>query len=589
MVNASAVAKLWIVALGLMFLAPASVAAPVSLPGQYFRLIEVGAEQVEAKLNAEPSATIETLAAHNNWRHFPYAILAPAVLYAKQHPTNRRYHDPKMLALAIRIGDMLAVECEKGRNDDLLDGEWDTYMWGEAYRLLKTQLGEDRRARWRREIEKIVAVLVSDTEARLNFPWYATPYIRTSPNHFSSHAALLLLGGRVFENKAWESLGSRVLHRFAAEEQTVDGYWGEHNRLGPTTGYNYITMTQVAFYWEYTHDPAALEALRRVTDFHKYFTYPDGAPVETINDRNRHWNVDSWGHFGFSNFADGRRYAEFLTGFFKPDGLGLDNLGRLAQDALYYHEGPKAPIPQDLPRYSHEMAVPAGIRKVGPWVVCLSGIFNTQAVDNQFYLDRQAHISVFHEKTGMIISGANSKRQPELATFLEKFDGQTFHMPISTRLKMNDKEDHLSLAYNKFFSDVFISEPSANEVRMRFVLTGKGDPPDEAQLNLQLVLKGGEVLETAGGKKITLGAEHVELSPEDLGGSIRHHGWTLKVDPTARLTWPIFPFNPYQNGPETTLDYAVARLSVPLRTKPGMEHRGFRPSEQEILFDLEVK
>jgi hypothetical protein len=584
-----AVTKPWIVALGLMFLASASVAAPISLPGQYFRLIEAGADQVEAKLDAEPSANIETLVAHNNWRHFPYAILAPAVLYTKQHPTNRRYHDPKMLALAIRIGDMLAVECEKGRNDDLLDGEWDTYMWVEAYRLLQPQLGEERRARWRREIEKIVALLVPDTLERIDFPWYATPYIRTSPNHFSSWAALLLLSGRVFENKTWEDLGARVLHRFSAEEQTVDGYWGEHNRFGPTTGYNYITMTQIAFYYEYTHDPAALQALRRVTDFHKYFPWPDGSPVETNNDRNRHWNVDSWGHFGFSNFPDGRRYAEFLTSFFKPDGLGLDNLGRLAQDALYYHEGPKSPIPQDLPRYSHEMTVPAGIRKVGPWVVCLSGIFNTQAVDNQFYLDRQAHISVFHEKTGLIISGANSKRQPELATFLEKFDGQAFHMPISTRLKMNDKEDHLSLAYNKFFSDVYISEPSEKEVRMRFVLTGKGDPPDEGQLNLQLVLKAGEVLEAAGGQKITLGSEHIDLSPEDLGGSIRHHGWTLKVDPTARLTWPLYPFNPYQNGPEKTLEYAVGRLSVPLRTKPGTEHRGFRPSEQEILFDLKVE
>ena len=93
------------------------------------------------------------------------------MLYAKQHPTNRRYHDPKMLALAIRIGDMLAVECEKGRNDDLLDGEWDTYMWVEAYRLLKPQLGEDRRTRWKREIQKIVALLVPDTSARLEFPW----------------------------------------------------------------------------------------------------------------------------------------------------------------------------------------------------------------------------------------------------------------------------------------------------------------------------------------------------------------------------------------------------------------------------------
>src|SRR5207253_5669480 len=121
------------------------------------------------------------------------------------------------------------------------------------------------------------------------------------------------------------------------------------------------------------------------------------------------------GHFGFSHFPDGRRYAEFLTSFFLADGLHMDWLGRLAQDALYYHEGPTEPIPQDKARYHHQMSVPAGIRRTGPWVVCLSGIISTQAVNNQFYLDRQGSLSVTHRKLGLIITGANSKRQPELA------------------------------------------------------------------------------------------------------------------------------------------------------------------------------
>jgi len=63
-----------------------------------------------------------------------------------------------------------------------------------------------------------------------------------------------------------------VMHRLAAEEQTSDGYWGELTDNGPDTGYNFLTLTGVALYWEYSHDPVALEALRRATDFHKYFT-----------------------------------------------------------------------------------------------------------------------------------------------------------------------------------------------------------------------------------------------------------------------------------------------------------------------------
>src|SRR5205814_96592 len=177
------------------------------------------------------------------------------------------------------------------------------------------------------------------------------------------------------------------------------------------------------------------------------------------------------------------------------------------------HEGPTEPIPQDQDRYFHQMEVPAGIRKVGPWVICLSGIISTQAVNNQFYLDRQANLSVFHQKLGLIISGANSKRQPDLATFIEKMGGEVFHLPLSSRLQMAEGGDRLSLAYNTFFADIYTAVTENNEVAIRFVISGKGKPPDEARLNLQLCQKPGEVLATATGQKFTLSAEKIELSP----------------------------------------------------------------------------
>ena len=74
------------------------------LPAAYFRLLEAGVAKVEQRLNSIPSADLKTLENPiSEWRHFPYAILAPAVLYAKKHPTNPRYGDAKMLALALRI------------------------------------------------------------------------------------------------------------------------------------------------------------------------------------------------------------------------------------------------------------------------------------------------------------------------------------------------------------------------------------------------------------------------------------------------------------------------------------------------------
>lgn len=536
---------------------------------------------MQARLDAEPDATLARIESGTEWRHFPYAMLAPAVLYV-------RFHKKPQFDLAVRIGDLLAVEDEKGSYEPRQDSDWDTYMWLETYRLLEAELGESRRARWRSAIERNISLLVHDAKERVDFPWYQSPFIGTSPNHYAQWASVLHLGGLVFRNQEWTRLGARILRRFAVKEQSADGYWGEHNSLGPTIGYDHLTLTGVALYYEHSKDPAVLPALRRSTDFHKYYTFLDGTPVDVINDRNRYWGVSAWGQFAFTHFPDGRRYAEFLTSFFKPETLRADELGRLAQDALYYHAGATQPIPQEADRYVHRLNVEAGVRKTGPWQVALSGIMNTQAINSQFYLDRQGHISVFHKDAGLIITGANSKNQPELATFSEKLMGQTVHMPIATRLQLSDAEDRLSLAYNTFFSDLYVPQPSEDRVSLRFVITGRGRSAEDPALQLQLRLKAGEPLETGAGRSVTLSETKVNWGSAELGGSIRHRGWTLKLDRDARLVWPVYPFNPYRNAPETSLDQAVAVLSVPLRLNPRNERAYIRPNVQEILFELAV-
>lgn len=562
---------------------PARAAEP--LPAGYYRLMEAGAKQVQAHLDEKPGAGLAQLET-GHWRHFPYGMLAPAVLYAKKHTANPRYHDPAMLALAIRIGDLLAVEDEKNTFEPRGDSDWDVYMWLETYRLLEGQLGEERRARWKRAIERNIAPYAPMAAERIDFPWYNSPYISTSPNHYSLWAANLLLGAKVFGgHEDWEKLGTHILHRYATVEQTPDGYWGEHSRMGPSIGYNHLTLSAVALYWELTKDPDAIPALRRATTFHKNFTWPDGTPVEVINNRNRHWEVSAWGQFAFSHFPDGRGYAEFLTSKFQADKLSVDALGRLSQDALYYHEGPAEPAPQAQPEYEYQMNVPAGIRKTGPWSVATSGIVETQAVRNQFYLDRQGNLSIFHEKLGLIVSGANSKNQPELATITEKILGQVFYLPLSSRLQMGARQDRLSLGYNSFWADVLLPRPRQDECDFRIAITGVGEVPEEARLTLQLVLKPGETLETGAGRKLTVGSERIELSPEDLGGLIRHHGWTMKFDSTARLVWPVYPWNPYGDAPEKNLGAAVAALTMPLRMKSQPGH-SVRPKEQEFAFSI---
>ena len=546
-----------------MLLCCCAVAGAAELPARYYQLLNAGIAQVRQGLAATPAPTLETLEQKPGWRHFPSAILAAAVLY-------RKSPDAAMLKTAEEIGDLLASEQEKGRYNTRLDHHRDTYMWLEAYRLLEAQLGQQRRERWTRALMQNLEPLAADVAKRQDYAWYASPFIGTSPNHFSLWASTVYLASRVFHRPDWEKVAGRVLHRFAAEEQAPDGYWGEHSRAGPTTNYDYLTSAAVALYWEHSKDGAALDALRRSTNFHEYFTYPDGMPVETVNDRNRYGYVSPWGQFGFSNFGDGRRYAEFLTAHL-PERVGLETLGRLAQDALYYHEGPLEAIPQDRASYAHRMAVPAGIRKSGPWVVCLSGILSTPTL-SQFYLDRQSNLSVFHQKAGLIVTGANSKRQPELATFQEKVRGELIQLPMSSRFTMSDGGDRLSLAFNSFFAAIEALPASGEEVSFRLTTTPKGRI-SEATFTLQLCLKPGQALETAAGKRVMLSADKVELGAEETGGWIRHNGWTLKTDGKARLVWPVRPYSPYANAVETDMEHAVAAWSVALQ--PGVMNFSF--------------
>jgi len=150
-------------------------------------------------------------------------------------------------------------------------------------------------------------------------------------------------------------------------------------------------------------------------------------------------------------------------------------------------------------------------------------------------------------------------------------------MPMSSRLQMDDKSDRLALSYNTFFAVVEVPAPSEKKVDFRILTTYKwGDA--KSQLNLQLVLRPGQPLETGTGKSLKPGKERIELGEDDLGETIMHNGWILHLPAGATLTWPVFPFNPYRDGPETSLDHAIGIVSVPLEQK-----------DQVLSFSLEIK
>ncbi len=535
-----------------------------ALPDAYFRRMAKWCPVLLETLKSKPNARLADLEAQKGWYHFPYAILAAAVLYKRPNPANPFHGKREALDLALNIGDLLVREDAEGAFSPRLDSYRDVYMWLEAYGLLRDDLDARRRQDWTAAMARNSALLVPDLEAWKDAASYTEDFLGTSPNHFAWHSATVLIAGALLHKPNWTTLGEYILHRFAATEQNRDGYWGEHNPNGPTCGYNYLTTLAVGVYWEQTRAPEALEALRRATRFHTHITYADGTLMELFNDRNRYWEVSPWGQFAFSHFPEGRAYAQLLTRNIPDDKLDIDTLGLLGQDALYYHDGPTAPCPAEQPFYLYRIAAPAGVRKTGPWVIALSGIVDTPIPKSQWFLDRQANVSVFHEVAGLIIAGSNSRHQPQLATFSEKAADGWEMMPRDARLVQKPTGDTVAVAHNSFSAEIFVPPASRRSAELHFRINGRGPAPQEAWLGLQLCLRPGERLTAGSGAEIVVGSEPIKWDSKVLGGELRHGRWTLRLDHDAQLEWPVFPYNPYRNGSETNLQFAVALLRVAL-------------------------
>lgn len=557
-----------------------------SAPAGYYAALGEGSARVRAVLDSAADQSLRALEQQAGLRHFPHAILAPAVLYTQKHGANAWRGRPEELALALRIGDLLAGEDERGAYMDRLDSYWDTTMWLEAYRLLGPQLGQARAGRWRRALERNVALVAPRVEAWRDFPRYTGHYLGTSTNHYAQWAANVFLAGRLFGNAGWERVGRQVLHRFAVE-QSPDGYWGENTLEGPTSGYNLLTLSAVGVYYEHSRDPAALAALQRATRFHLAFTWPSGEPIELLNDRNRYWEAWLYGNFAFSHSAEGRGLAAFLFERYGARPLDTEQLGRVAQNALYFHDGEMGPIPQRSAESRFRLQAPAGVRHSAPWSIALSGLAGLGPATSQWFLDRQSHVALYHRAKGLILTGANSRNQPELATFQERLGEKVVHTPLDAKLEMGAEGDHLWLAYHRFFAELFTPKPTEREAGLEVRINGRGPAPDDARFTLQLVLIPGQEITTGAGLRATVSEAPLTWDASQLGGWIRHNGWRLRVPPGARLRWPVRPYSPYRNGPDGRLGRAVGALSVALEFRPeGAQY--VRPRESVLSFSVTV-
>lgn len=490
----------------------------------------------------------------DEWNFYDQQFILPAALLCiTEHPANPWHADSCLLQAALRNGRHIA-----GRIGDDGAMRWNlrgvvlpspfvcqrlTCAWLLAYRLLRSHLPDEDAALWRRKITQACEWLVDrHLIPHRDVARFTSHDVGTGTNHFSLYLALIWLAGTEFGRPDWVELAADLMRRLIAD-QRPGGYWEEHH--GPALGYNYLTYSGIEEYTTWSGDEAGLPALRAGLDLHMNWTYPDGTPVECIDGRMRHLSGPMmWGLSGFTRWPDGRGYARLLLE--RLAGSSADRSGetmaRVAEAYLHLHGGDETAAPQTKASYRATLDEGSAIRKDGPWVVALSGQCSSPWPENQFCLDRQALVSVWHERAGLVVDGSNSKFQPQLATFSRRHDGAADHMPLCAESAGDQNEEAVHYHYEGFDATVRARVVSTSAVELRFS-AGGGTPP----ISMALVphVSYGESLTLGEGSTLTLGDDGFALAPERDRRAIIFRGVTMRIPEGASVEYPCSPFSSY--------------------------------------------
>jgi hypothetical protein len=390
--------------------------------------------------------------------------------------------------------------------------------------------------------------------------------------------------GQILGRNDWLQAGQRMIH-LAVEAQRPQGYWEEHG--GPTTSYNLVYLHAIGLYYFFSGDASVLECLRRGTNFHIRYTYPDGCMVETIDGRVKyHHNVIESAYPAFSLFPEGRRFVRFLVenllrqratspephvtyiitgGERKPSGGNFGLSTRLASALAHYQTGPEGHIPQEDDDYYIHDEGHALIRRQDGWFTCVSG-FVVPAVESRWGLDRQAFCSVWHDQAGLIVGGGNAKSQPAFSNFVFNGDDTSGYLPDRAQLRTASQRDTVELNYGSHLASLAVEV--VDETRLKLQLQSADAARNEVG-QLMFRLAPGDTLHTAAGDEYQVDETPLAISAEQAGGSVSNANWRIHLPAGSHLQWPVAPFNPYAADGAAPIEEAVAVLTLVPGTNSG--------------------
>lgn len=533
-------------------------------------------------------------------------ILTLALLYRTEGSSV--YQDAATLDLIAKGGAFLTkMQDEKGMwRFDKKDGSywgqifmpWTYVRWIITYGFIRDDLPAAERAEWEKGLQLgYTGIAATELSSLSNIypgpltgkpplqPGEVRPWLHNIPAH---HATGLFLAGKYFNRPDWQEQAREFMQLLIAE-QNEHGWWTEHS--GPVVLYNRVYIEALGLYLANSGDESVLPALERGNRYHLNYLYPNGAAIETVDERNpypvlkverqpdgtvRHIVPRINIHPGLYFTDEGRAMlAHQLPLLVNQDPAELE-----AAEFLLMH------LPADdasfsstsAPAQRFRMGGDALIAREDPWLISLSA-YCCLRTPNRFIQDRQNLISIYHRDTGLIFGGGNTKLQPLWSTLTV---GDTSLLtPIGATRETNLAPD-VAVAYAPESSS--ITEPEPRRVTQRIAAAGAEIEWDIAVVSdqqLQLTLR---LLKAAPDGRTV--ASHLTFLPyletpvtlsdgskRDLTAEswtatglaqLAHHGWKLSIPTTAKVSWPILPHNPYTADGHATFEEGRLVVSLPL-------------------------
>lgn len=498
-------------------------------------------------------------------------IFPLAAAWATQARENPYYHSAELLEAIMAGGDALIdAQDEQGKwtfrkKDNSTWGQihmpWTYSRWIRAFQLIRDAMPPERRRRWE---EGLV----------LGYTGIANTALGRVHNIPCHHAMGLYCAGMVFGREQWRRQATEFMARVVAA-QSPDGYWSEH--FGPVVRYNFVYSDSLGAYYAMSRDATVLEALRRAAIFHANFTYPDGSAVETVDERNYYHGGVALGNVGFSFTPEGRGYLAHQFALHRSAGRGISE-DLAAGLVLHGEEGDIVPMAAARDEYTYVMGDgEALVRRRRPWFICVSAIACEQP-QSRWQQDRQNFVSVFHDDTGLILGGGNTKLQPFWSNFtvgdtsLLAHDpadtspefapqGDLIHLPSTARLLPGRESPGVELAYGAESCRVALRPESDDRLMIVCEASARSGKPVEGHITLLPHL--GAEMKNASGTTVKLGEETIEWKARDVGGWIEHAGWRLSIPDGARVLWPKHCFNPYAKDGVDSLSSARIVVALP--------------------------